>query len=248
MSEDTTKKTEDQILEELLSNVPDTAEVEVELPSKNRFYSLQDPSKPVTVRPMTFQDEKAMMSSRNSSMDTINLLLSRCLGNINISSLLQIDKLFAIMKIREISYGDTYTVSIPCDSCKSENKVNFKLSQLVTHYVDDNFTNPAKVHLPVLDKTVKIRLPRISDEKYMINAEYTTNNLWRFIEDIEGHSSKSIIQKVCEKLPLKDAHAILNLLGGDGYGLDTRVQFACSYCNHTETIALPITSDFFTEN
>lgn len=246
--QDENKKTEDQILSELLKNVPDTSEVEVTLPSKNRFYTLDDPSKPITIRPMTFQDEKAMMSSRNSSMDTINLLLGRCLNNVKIASLLQIDKLFAIMKIREISYGDDYLVSIPCGGCKSENRVKFTLSQLNVNFVDDKFQNPHKLHLPVIDKNITIRLPRVSDEKYMINAEVTTNNLWRFIEDIDGHSSKSIIQKVCEKLPLKDAHTILNFLGGDGYGLDTRVQFACSYCNHSEVIDLPITSDFFTEN
>ena len=85
------------------------------------------------------------------------------------------------------------------------------------------------------------------DENYFSSANLALNNLWRFVEEIDGHSQKSIISKVIPQLPLKDAHTLLDAVGGSDYGLDTKVRFVCDYCNHNEIMELPITADFFTE-
>ena len=239
---------EKKILAGLLSNLPAETDVPVELPSRNKFYNLQDPSAPITIRAMNFQDEKVMMSNTNVNVDIINTILSRCVKNVNIGDLLQMDKLFLVMKLRELSYGNDYTATISCPGCRKDNSIVFKMDQLNVKYMEDDYVNPCPVHLPILDKECHVRLPKIKDEAYLVNAETTTQNMWRFIEDIDGYDSKSIIQKVCSQLPLKDAHAILGVLGGNDYGLDTRVRFVCSYCSHNEVMALPITSDFFSEN
>jgi len=234
------------ILKELLGNLPSNDEVEVELPSRNKFYNLVDPAKPITLRPMTFEDEKSMMSNKNPNVDAINSLLARCVGNINISHILQLDKMYLIMKLREISYGDDYSAVIGCPGCRKESNVKFKLSQLLVNYLDSDSTNPVDVHLPVLDKNVKVRLPRIEDERYFQSSELATANMWRFVEEIEGHTSKTIISQVVQQLPLKDAHAVLNALGAVDIGVDTNVRFVCSFCSHSEVMELPITADFFT--
>jgi hypothetical protein len=240
------KMSEQSIIDSILKNMPTSDEVEVLLPSKNKFYSLIDPSKPITLRPMTFEDERAMMSNKNVNIDVLNTLLSRCVSNIQIGSLLQIDKLFLVMKLRELSYGDDYNASINCNGCKKDNSVVFTLSNLPITYLEDDATDPILVKLPVLDKEVKIKMPRIQDEEYFSNADYTIKNLWRFVEEIDGHSEKSVISKIIPQLPLKDAHVLLESLSGQKYGVETKVRFVCNYCSHNEVMELPITPDFFT--
>jgi len=239
---------EDTILQDLLSNLPSVDEITLELPSKNKFYALLDAAKPITIRPMTFEDEKAMMSNKNANTDVLNILLTRCVSNINIQDILEMDKLYIIMKLREISYGDEYKASFNCPACRSDNNVTFNLSQLNINYAEDDFANPIEVELPILKKKVKVRLPRVSDEGYFKNTEIAAANLWRFVEDIEGYTSMNIIAKVIKQLPLKDAHAVLEAIGGEGLGIDTKVRFVCNFCSHNEIMDLPITQDFFSVN
>ena len=239
------KQTDQEIIANILKDMPSNDAIELDLPSKNRFYTLQEPGKPITLRPMTFQDEKSMLSKKNSGVDVINQLLARCIENIDVGQLMQMDKLYILMKLREISYGPEYNVTINCPSCHKENNVKFEMNTFEVRYADENLTNPLKIHLPVLKKDVVLRLPRISDEKYFANAEQSLSNLWRFVEEIDGHSSKTIISKVIPQLPIKDAHYLMDALGCTGYGIDTGVTFACAYCNHVESMDLPITADFF---
>jgi hypothetical protein len=239
------KMSEQQIINDILKEMPSNDAIELELPSKNRFYTLIEPSKPITLRPMTFEDEKSMLSKRGGNADIINRLLAKCLNNIDVQQLLQMDKLYILMKLREISYGAEYAVSINCPNCKSENKVKFELSTFNINYVDDEFTNPITLQLPVLKKEIVLRLPRVSDEHYFVNPEQSMANLWRFVVSIGGHDSKAIISKVMPQLPIKDAHAVMDALGASEYGIDTRVRFACAYCDHVESMELPITADFF---
>jgi len=239
---------EQQIIDNILKNMPATDEVEMVLPSKNRFYSLIDPAKPITIRAMTFEDEKAMMSKKNINTDVLNLLLTRCVSNINISNLLQMDKLFIIMKLRELSYGDEYKANINCESCKKDNIVSFTLSEMPVVYLEEDAVDPCEVDLPVLKTTMKIRRPRVSDEGYFNNADSAIDNLWRFVEEVGGYNSKRIISKILANIPLKDAHVILEALNTTKYGVDTKVRFLCDYCAHNVVMELPITSDFFTEN
>ena len=53
-----------EIIEGLLKDLPSDTAVEVELPSECRAYELEDPDLPVTLRPMTFEDEKCIVSAK----------------------------------------------------------------------------------------------------------------------------------------------------------------------------------------
>ena len=77
------------------------------------------------------------------------------------------DKLYLIMKLREISYGDDYNTLLVCSHCKAENPTTVKLSHLNVNPVPDDFVDPVTVTAAYLKKEVKIRLPRVSDEKIM---------------------------------------------------------------------------------
>jgi len=239
-----TKLSEDQILELLLKDAPKSDELELELPSRCVGYKSLNGKAP-TLRPMSFDDEKSMLSP-NGQGDAMNKLLARCLSNISVSELYQPDKLYIMLKLREISYGDDYPVEITCPACNKDTKVQFKLSSLKINYADDDFSDPVEVTLPVLKHKVGIRLPRVKDEQYFETTDKALANLWRFVEYVNEYDQKPLISKFLEKLPLRDAHAVLNALSGKQFGVDTQVHFLCPSCNTKTRMEMPITSDFFT--
>ena len=133
--------TKQKIIDDLLKNLPPETAVEVSLPSECRVYNLPDPTAMITLRPMTFEDEKALVSAAKGQ-DPINIILGRCCTNLNIAELLPMDKLYLIMKLREISYGDDYNTLIVCPKCKAENPMKILLSQLNVNPVPDDFFDP----------------------------------------------------------------------------------------------------------
>jgi hypothetical protein len=103
------------------------------------------------------------------------------------------------------------------------------------------------VTLPVIKKEAKIRLPRVRDERVLMDSEEALNQIWRFVSEIDGHTDKSIIAAVVDKLPLKDVRTVLKAIKTD-YGVDTKVKFECNSCGGVTVVDLPIDSNFFDVN
>jgi len=235
-----------QIIDDLLKELPVDTAIEIELPSENRIYELKDAGAPITLRSMTFEDEKHLISASRET-DPVNLILERCTTNISIPDLLSLDKLYLIMKLREISYGDDYKTLLICKHCKEENPTTVQLSQLNVNPVPDDFVDPMEILLPGLNKMIKVKYPRVRDEKLFSDAERTLDQVWRFVVEIDGHTDKSIIAPVVEKLPIKDIRTILNAIKTD-FGIDTNVKFECHQCKEVSVVDLPIDANFFNVN
>jgi hypothetical protein len=232
-----------EIIKDLLKELPTDTAVEVLLPSECKVYDLIDPGVPVSIRPMTFEDEKNIVGAKKGE-DPINLVLNRCVSNVKVLDLLPMDKFFLIMKLREISYGDDYHTLLICPECRAENPTTVRLSQLNVNPVPDEFTDPISITLPQLKKEIKVKLPRVRDEAIFNNPEDFLDQLWRFVLEIDGHTDKSIIAAVVNKLPLKDSKTILNALKSD-YGVDTKIKFQCKDCEGISVKDLPLDASFF---
>ena len=232
-----------KIIDELLKEVPTDTALNVSLPSECLAYTLEDEDMPITVRPMTFEDEKAIVGAKRND-DPVNLVLQRCVTNIKVMDLLPMDKLYLIMKLREISYGDDYNTLLLCQECKAENPTTVKLSELNVNPVPDDFQDPVTFTLPIANKEIKVRLPRVKDEKLFLDTGQALDQLWRFVKEIDGHTDKSIISAVMDKLPLKDVRTILNAIKSD-YGVDTKIKFVCKDCGGVSVVDLPIDANFF---
>jgi len=235
-----------EIIDEILKDLPVDTAIEINFPSENKVYTLPDPGAPITLRPMTFEDEKQLVST-SKDQDPVNLILQRCVTNINILDLLSLDKLYLIMKLREISYGDDYNTLLICNNCKAENPTTIRLSQLNVNPVPDDFADPTEVLLPDLGKTVKVTYPRVRDERLFLDSEKTLDEVWRFVAEVDGHSDKSIIAAVLGKLPIKDMRTILNAIKTD-FGIDTNIKFECHQCKEVSVLDLPIDANFFNVN
>jgi hypothetical protein len=231
------------VIDEILKELPTDTAVEVDLPSECRVYKLEDPGAPITIRPMTFEDEKALISS-SKGQDPVNLILQRCTTNIQVMDLLAMDKLYLIMKLREISYGDDYNTLLVCSHCKAENPTTVRLSQLNVNPVPDDFEDPVTVLLPTINKEAKVRFPRVRDEKVMTDTQSALDQMWRFVSEIDGHTDKSVIAAVVDKLPLRDVRTIMNAIKTD-FGVDTKIKFECNSCGGVTVVDLPIDANFF---
>jgi hypothetical protein len=234
-------QSKEDIIEDLLNQIPCDVEVEVELPSEGRAYNLDESESLITLRPMTFEDEKSVLSSPNE--DPVNTILQRCLKGIKVMDLLPMDKLYLIMKLREISYGDEYNCLIICPKCKAENPTKVLLSQLTVNPVPDDFSDKVTVTLPKLGKEVVLRYPRVRDDKYG-KAEAWVDNLWRYVVSLDNHTDKSIIAAVVDKLPLVDIKTIIGALSVE-YGIENKVVLECNSCGGASVVDLPIGANFF---
>ena len=229
-------QSKEDIINDILKDIPKDTTIQVELPSECRTYNI-DESDIITLRPMTFEDEKSIVGTKGE--DPVNLLLDRCLEGIKVMDLLPMDKLYLIMKLREISYGDDYETLLICKHCSAENPTKVKLSKLNVNPVPDDFQDPISVFLPKIKKEIKVKMPRVRDESVDM-----FENLWRFVVEIDGHTDKSIIAPVVDKLPLVDIKTIVKALTTD-YGLDTNVKLQCKKCGGVSVIDLPIDANFF---
>ncbi len=241
--------TEEEEIASILEHLPSDVEIQVEVPSRGKFYGSNFDETKVSVRPMSFEDEKAIITAQNDpSIDGANLLLSRCVQGLDVENLLLMDKLFLILKIRELSYGSEYKVMSLCSKCNAENKLSIELDKLINVNVPDDFTDPQEIDLPKIKKTCKVRMPRVTDEAYLTNPDKTLDQLWRFVPEIGGSKDKGVIAKVIKRLPISDLHTIINAVSNTEYGIQTEVKFICSTCSEHNAIALPITPNFFSPN
>tara|TARA_Y100000310_G_C20623690_1_gene784680 strand:- start:193 stop:957 length:765 start_codon:yes stop_codon:yes gene_type:complete len=240
--------TKDSIISSILENAPAQMQIEVKLPSLCLPYKNYDANLPVMLRPMTFEDEKliASVQESDSSEDPLNAILARCTLNLPIHELLLIDKVYLILKLREISYGDEFQADVTCIKCHKETPVKFDLKNLPVIYFPEDMQIPKEIDLPVIQKKAKVRFPTIADEKVLSDGGAALAQLWRFIVEIDGHSNKGIISEVISKLPIKDAHTIINAISGAEFGVQTKVKFQCFQCRENATIDLPIGPGFFT--
>ena len=98
-------QSKEDIIADILKDVPSDTTIEVELPSECKAYNM-DGSEILKLRPMTFDDERSLIGTGEG--DPVNILLEKCFTGVKVLDLLPMDKLYLIMKLREISYGDIY--------------------------------------------------------------------------------------------------------------------------------------------
>jgi hypothetical protein len=238
-------KSEDDQIASILENLPVETDVSVEVPSGGRTYFGGKPGL-VIVRPIKFGDEKDLATGgRGPEFNAANMLLGKCLRNVKVSDLLLVDKLYLLLKIREISYGNDYKVTVACNGCTTENTLNLEIDQLpVIPIPDDIDLFNIEVDLKGIKKQARVSAPLVSEEKYLY-SKTAQNELWRFVTNIDGNTSKIILGKVIPKLPIADVHRIINAMSLTDYGVQPQIKYVCDGCNNTNLVTLPIDENFF---
>ena len=99
--------------DKLFSNSGDDTIVVTDLPSKGKFYP---GFKGVEISALTYLDEQSVLTARDGNVDIVSKLLGKSIKGIEINDLLIMDKIYLLMKVREVSYGKNYEFSINCNS------------------------------------------------------------------------------------------------------------------------------------
>lgn len=232
-----------EAIDRILGDLPTETEMVVDVPSRCKFYTKKGP---VIVKPLKFEDEKILLSGKKSRLDPINIIISKCVEGVDIPELLEMDKMFLLMKIREISYGDNYAFEVACLSCGSNFHIDLKLSErMLIREVPDEVKDPRKVFLPKIKKEAVVRFIRLKEEVYLKDEATATQNLWRFVESIDGCNDPSVISEVLKKLPLADMKTLVEGIKLPGLGVDPRFIFTCGDCGSENEMEIPLTPNFF---
>jgi len=240
---DDSKKTMEETLDDLFSDSKTNIEQVVELPSKGLGYP--DKRSKVTIRTMTFEDEKSLSES-TPDQDVVNLLLQRCAKDLDPDMLYSADKIFLLFKIRELSYGTSVKLSGPCNKCRTVNHLDVDLSKLEVVFLSDDFVDPKEIDLPDLNKKIYVRIPKSHDLEYLSNKSTILDNLWRFIVKLDRYTDPSVISKAVKRLSSKDVRLILNALLVEDFGIQNSAKFLCSKCRQENVIEVPVSEAFFT--
>ena len=146
----------DSRLEQLFGELPAETDIIVRLPSEGRFYTNKSPE--VTITSIKFEDEKSLASSAKNNINPVNLILSKCVKGIDINSLLLMDKIFLLLKIREISYGSEYPAEITCPHCTAKSEIKINLSELLVNEIPQDVVDPREITLPKLKKSALLSI------------------------------------------------------------------------------------------
>lgn len=232
-------------LQKLFESIPYENEMFVELPSKGKFY----PNfKGVKVVPLLFEDEQKILMSKNKNINPVNEILAKCVQGINVNDLLAMDKLYLLMKIKEISYGPDYKFSVICPACASPTDATLVIDGIPVNRVPEDLGDPREVTLPMLKIKAQVRFPRASEEHYFSNSESIVNNLYRAVVSLNGNTDQVFISKAIKKMHIRDIKTLEKEINRVEYGIDTTFQFDCPSCKHSTVLGIPFDSNFFSVN
>lgn len=233
----------EKALDELFSNMPEEVEIPVELPSRSKFYKS---SGPVSVKPLLFEDEQRILSSKNTNINIFNEILKKSVDGVDVSDLVLFDKLFLLMKVREASYGADYNFEIACPECGNNTKVSIDIANnLNINYIPDDLEDPRTITLPRLKKQVVVRFPRLREENLLADVDTALKNLHKFVISVDGNDDPVFISKALKRMHIQDLKTITREINKSDYGLDPGILFECPVCDHKENINIPLDANFF---
>lgn len=242
----------------------------VELPSHGLLYKniTSDPDiiekGSIRVRPMTVNEEKILTTSRLvKSGQALDMIFSNCIkSDIEPGELLSSDRVFVMLWLRSISYGNIYKFNITCpnNACGRRFEYEVDLSEHPIHEMEEGTEEPFEINLPVMKYTVHFRLPRGKDEVEIIKMQnkpkkmndtddsivQRLSSIMTKIEDPSGQEvPKTQYSRFVESLVGRDASAIRNLIDKKDAGVEDIKGIRCPYCDHEFDTPIPITENFF---
>lgn len=247
----------------------------VELPSHGILYGgiTDDPDilekGGIRIRPMTVHEEKILSTTRlvksGQALDMVfqNVIESKGKNgqDLDVSQLLSSDRVFIMLWLRSVSYGNQYKFNIQCPSCKQKFEFMVDLS---THPIkefekDTPLEEPFQFTLPISKYTLTFRLPRGVDEIELIKMGNAAKKIDQTDDSIVRRLQSLIfkIERDGQVVP-KEQHAdfIESLIAGDASAfrreldrIDAGVEdikgIICPSCEYEFDTSIPVTESFF---
>jgi len=233
---------------------------QVTLPSKGIFYEDKIPEGLVNIEPMGTREEKLFASGTSGSL-VIDKVFSSCVDcPIPPLDLVLGDRLFLLLQIRSISYGDEYSFPFRCSECNEKAWGSVSISKLPIRYAKEGSSSTFSMLLPILGNEIEVRFLTGKDEiavqRYVKQiaskrgkageAEY----VYRFARRIESIDGQSVgireAMELFESLKGEDSIYFRDEISEYEVGPELEIEVPCNYCNYLNgPMFMPMDTEFF---
>ncbi len=234
------------------------------LPSKGMIYS-----KPVdpdfTIRSMTTMEEMARQSQSDTPYKQMSDIIEDCLGkkfSIPVYNLCLGDYQFLLHKLRIVTYGKDYKISLTCPNCKKFVTAVGDLNTMdVKEYDESTYLDAVNIVLPENKDRIelKIQTPKDLDDIAFKNREHQkklkTNvnfgllyTLISLISKVNGQVLNPItLEEYCKKLNMKDVNFIITSANklNNLIGFTDDLIAKCKECEYEVVVPFRQTSEFW---
>ncbi len=236
-----------------------------ELPSKGRIYEA-NVNPHVELRSMTARDEMKRLSPSNTPLKTLADIIEGCCIEkpaIQVYDMSLGDYEFLLHKLRIVTYGEDYKVSLRCPECGELIETVAKLDQLEIKEFDETVVRELQTFmLPKSNKMITLNFlsPRMVEEMEVkvkdMKRRYkgasidfeTMVRLLVNIDLVDGEKkSEHELENIITNLPALDLQKILNNIDklNQQIGLDNVLYLTCPKCGGDITTFFRFGPEFF---
>ena len=234
------------------------------LPSEGKVYGeLIDPQ--IELRSMTTAEEMRRLAPNDHQYENLCTIIDDCMvkgPDISSYDMCLGDYQFLLYKLRLVTYGSEYSVSVACPYCGYVNNEKINLENLYVKTYSEEIDKYNNLTLPVTKRHVKLKMitPRMLDTlkdkvrefKRRTNDDsldaavlYSVSSV---IDTIDGKKqNEAKLEEFIRTLPMKDTNMIANYADKASamIGVDTSIIFRCGMCNLDHKSKIPMNSEFF---
>jgi T4 bacteriophage base plate protein len=249
----------------------------VEIPSHGYLYKdiTDDPDilekGGIRVRPMTVHEEKILSTPRLiKSGQALDLLFANVIKSagkngepLDPSALLSSDRVFIMLWLRSVSYGNVYKFQITCPNNACQKRFEHEVD-LSTHPIremtDPDIKEPFEIILPISKYRLLFRLPRGKDELEIIKMQNqpkkmneTDDTIVKRLSSViikaydpnQAELPRAMIDSFIESLIAGDASYFREELIKLDSGIEDIKGITCPHCDYEFDTPIPITENFF---
>lgn len=234
-----------------------------DLPSGGKIYGENFPSS-VTLRAMTTLDEKARLAG--TGMESMVNLIQNCIekpDNLNVSDLVLPDMQFLMYKLRTVTYGSDYQITLRCPNCGNQHEFVVNLDDLSVDLPFEDFTGGTFDigPLPVSGDVIQARLLSVGEydkiereakriksknPQYVGDPEFILTYRYKIVSINNDINVPSLIQEYVENMNARDLRYFDSRYEKyEDFGLNLDLTQTCSICGKDYDYRLPVTSEFF---
>lgn len=236
-----------------------------ELPSKGLIYD-----KPVEacveLRSMTARDEMKRLNPSSTPLKTLADIIENCMIEkpaTHVYDMIIGDYEYLLHKLRTVTYGPDYQVTVKCANCGETVETTAKLDSIeVKPFNKDEFEALRTIMLPVSNHEVRLNFqtPRMLDnielkakelKRKAPNADIDFNTyaqLLLVIDTVDGKQMNSMeLDYFINELPAKDMNKIINVADklNSYVGLDNVLSLTCDKCGENILTFFRFGPEFF---
>lgn len=233
------------------------------LPSKGLVYDTSiNPQ--ITLRSMTTLEEMKRLSQTDTPYKVMADIIEDCMKEkpkVHVYDMCLGDYEFLLHKLRVVTYGNEYKMTITCPNCGQVVDASVDLDSLTVSEYDESIMDQTHITLPVTNKLIELKFqtPRDLDtvtykkkemqKKTKSNVDfgilYTVISL---IKKIDGQVVDPLAkEEFAKNLPMKDVNYIISKATelNKKVGVDNMVTAKCGSCGYELVTPFRLNNSFF---